>query len=84
MKDAAQTALDRQMAVAHGAVMRLSLPYLLLPTAGKQTIRVVRFDAAIGKWTDAGIQTTLVGPHSVTALVSGATLFTVVAIDRAP
>ena len=47
-------------------------------------IPAVRFDTAIGKWTDAGIQTTLLGPHSVTALVSGPALFTVLALEDGP
>jgi hypothetical protein len=84
MTDAAKTGLDRQMTVAHGPVMQMSLPYLLPPAASKETIKAVRFDAAIGKWTDAAIQTTLVGPHSVTALVSGRTLFTVLALEGGP
>ena len=70
------------MSLAHGAVLEISLPYLQPPTAVEQAIRVVRFDQTIGKWTDAGIQTTRVGPNSVTALVPGPDLFTVIALER--
>lgn len=83
MTDAAYVAIDRQARIAHGAVVRMSLPYVLRRGAARQTVRAVRFDTTTGKWTDAGLRTTTVGPHSVTALLSGPGLFTVLAVERA-
>jgi hypothetical protein len=77
-----KAALDRQMDLAHGAVIAISLPYLRPSTAGERAIKMVRLDPAIGKWTDAGTQTMRVGPNSVTALVPGPGLFTILALDR--
>ncbi len=83
MTSAAKALLAGEMDVAHRAVVAITLPYDRKSTSKNSELKVIRLDSTIGKWTDAGVRITSVGTNTITALVGGPGVFSVLALEGA-